>query len=118
MIVAGFGCRSTATIDSFRSALAQHPQTADAFATLTGKIGQLCDFAEGQGVGLIAVPPEALARQTTLTQSTTVRASHDTGSVAEATALAAAGPNARLLGPRTISQDRLATCALAIGESS
>ena len=118
MIFAGFGCRSTATIDSFRSALAQHPQTADAFVTLTGKIGQLRDFAEAQGVELIAIPPEALARQTTLTQSSIVRATHDTGSVAEAAALAAAGPKARLLGPRTISQDRLATCALAIGESS
>ena len=35
----------------------------------------------------------------------------------EAAALAAAGPNARLLAPRQISQDRLATCALAIGDA-
>ena len=36
------------------------------------------------------------------------------GSVAEAAALAAAGPGARLLAPRMISADRMASCALAM----
>ena len=37
---------------------------------------------------------------------------------AEAAALAAAGPGARLLGPRVVSADRMATCALAEGNGS
>ncbi|PJE32767.1 precorrin methylase, partial [Pseudooceanicola lipolyticus] len=32
-------------------------------------------------------------------------------------ALAAAGPGARLRAPRAISDDRMATCAIAIGAS-
>ncbi|MHA6346914.1 cobalamin biosynthesis protein, partial [Roseivivax sp. CAU 1761] len=45
-------------------------------------------------------------------------ARYDTGSVAEAAALAAAGPGARLLGPRAVSPDGCATCALAQGKEA
>jgi cobalt-precorrin 5A hydrolase len=48
-----------------------------------------------------------------MTQSARVRERFGTGSVAEASALAAAGPGARLLGPRVISGDGLATAAIA-----
>ncbi|MEM1429934.1 MAG: cobalamin biosynthesis protein, partial [Pseudomonadota bacterium] len=65
------------------------------------------------GMGLIAVPEAELRRQVTATQSGASRGSYGTGSVAEAAALAAAGPGARLLAPRSVSDDRLATCALA-----
>ena len=37
--------------------------------------------------------------------------------VAEPAALAAAGPGARLLGPRALSSDRMATCAIAKKET-
>ena len=57
----------------------------------------------------------ALTAQATSTQSPASRASRGTGSVAEAAALAAAGPGARLLSPRVISADGRATCALAEG---
>lgn len=117
MIVAGFGCRASATTASFRSALAAHPQTPSALATLPAKLDQLRPFAAECGLPLIAVDAETLRGQTTLTQSQAAQATHGTGSVAEAAALAAAGPNARLLAPRQISQDRLATCALAIGDA-
>ncbi|MEQ9016309.1 MAG: cobalamin biosynthesis protein, partial [Marinovum algicola] len=60
------------------------------------------------------VAPEALTPQATHTHSPRVAAARGTGSVAEATALAAAGPGARLLAPRMISADRMASCALAM----
>ncbi len=50
----------------------------------------------------------------TLTDSRHSRQSRGTGSVAEAVALLAAGPGARLLGPRLISTDRRATTAVAV----
>ena len=50
-----------------------------------------------------------------LTQSAKVAERFGTGSVAEAAALAAAGPGAQLLGPRVVSGDGLATAAIAIG---
>jgi cobalt-precorrin 5A hydrolase len=47
------------------------------------------------------------------TQSPRVQALRGVGSVAEAAALAAAGPGARLLGPRAVSACGTATAALA-----
>jgi cobalt-precorrin 5A hydrolase len=52
----------------------------------------------------------------TITQSPRVQALRGVGSVAEAAALAAAGPNARLLGPRAVSACGTATAALAEGD--
>ena len=65
------------------------------------------------GLPVHAVDAATLSRQETRTQSKPSRAARGTGSVAEAAALAAAGPGARLLAPRVVSQDGLATCALA-----
>jgi cobalt-precorrin 5A hydrolase len=42
-------------------------------------------------------------------------AARGVGSVAEAVALAAAGPGARIVVARVISSDRMATCAIAQG---
>ena len=67
------------------------------------------------GVPLVALPAAALAGIRTQTFSSFSLAAHGTGSVAEASALIAAGEGARLLGPRQISPDRMATCALAQG---
>lgn len=71
---------------------------------------------KGLGYAVISVPAEALAPQPTPTDSPHARAAMGTGSVAEACALAALGPGARLLGPRAISADRLATAAIATGD--
>lgn len=117
MIVAGFGFRTGATDASFVDALARTGAQANAFATLDTKAAVLASFAHENKVPLIHVTPEALSRQATLTRSANAEEAHNTGSVAEAAALAAAGPHARLLGPRVISGDRMATCALAQGDS-
>ncbi|KKW91969.1 cobalamin biosynthesis protein [Sphingobium chungbukense] len=118
MIVAGFGFRANATLASFQSALeaATGGGTAiAALATLDRKSTQLAPFADHLSLPLITVAPDRMTRQTTLTRSRQSLDAHGTGSVAEAAALAAAGPGARLLAPRAISRDRLATCALAEG---
>lgn len=119
MIVAGLGFSSAATVDSLRAAYsaaaAGHPISA--LATVADKEGHaaLTEFAAAAALPLHFIAPGDLAGQRTLTCSTRSRASYGTGSVAEASALAAAGSGARLLSPRQISDDRLATCAIAIG---
>ena len=122
MIVAGFGFRHAATLQSLADALAraQGEVTPSHCATLEAK----CDhaafraFAAKAGLSVVPVTAAALAGQDTRTQSQAARAAHGAGSVAEAAALAAAGPGARLLAARVISGDRLATCAIATGEAS
>ncbi|SDY31179.1 cobalamin biosynthesis protein [Citreimonas salinaria] len=115
MIVAGFGFRAAATADSLRDALARAGKDADALATAADKAEAPAfrALADALSLPVTAVPPEALAAQETATHSEASLAAHGTGSVAEAAALAAAGPGARLLAPRAISGDRMATCALA-----
>ena len=120
MKVAGFGFRAGATPDSLRAAYAQTSGGATALAAPADK----CDtpafraFAETLNLPVIPVEPDALTAPETLTQSLRVQSKRGTGSVAEAAALAAAGPGARLLGPRTVSPDRMATCAIAEGSET
>ena len=117
MIVAGFGYRTGASLPSLRAALdaaqAQAPPVT-ALATLADKAPALAPLADALGLPLIALAPAALAGIDTPTRSHASLAARQSGSVAEATALAAAGPGARLAGPRAISADRMATCAIAI----
>ncbi|WP_300072354.1 cobalamin biosynthesis protein [uncultured Ruegeria sp.] len=119
MIVAGLGFSSTATADSLRAAFdkACCGHTVDALATVLDKTGHaaLAEFVATTALPLHFVAPEDLAAQRTLTCSPRSGAAYGTGSVAEASAIAAAGSGARLLSPRQISDDRLATCAVAIG---
>jgi cobalt-precorrin 5A hydrolase len=116
MIVAGFGFRAGATPASLRDALARAGGGRPArLATLADKAdhGGFAAFAGELGRPVCRITPQAAAAQATLTESPAARAAHGTGSVAEACALAAAGPGAALLGPRATSGDRMATCALA-----
>ncbi len=119
MIVAGLGFSSSATLASLRAAfeLASTGKTVDALATVADKDGHaaLAALAEATELPIHFIPANDLAEQRTLTCSTRSRATYGTGSVAEASALAAAGHGARLISPRQISDDRLATCAVAIG---
>ncbi|WP_340265989.1 cobalamin biosynthesis protein [Sphingobium mellinum] len=116
MIVAGFGCRTGTGTASLRAALdAATPPRVDALATLTGKAALLAPLARALGLPLLVIDPADLAHMPTLTCSSASLAAYRTGSVAEAVALAAAGPGARLLAPRSLSPDRRATCALASG---
>ncbi|MFD1950382.1 cobalamin biosynthesis protein [Sphingomonas arantia] len=118
MIVAGFGYRSGATPASLHAALAACETTPTALAAPADKLATLTSLAEELGLPLIPVSPTALSAAETQTNSPASRAARDTGSVAEASALAAAGPDAQLLVPRRISPDRMATCAIAQGKTA
>lgn len=122
MIVAGFGFRAGATADSLRDALARAGRTGEVACLATAadkaETGAFHDLASALRLPVRAVPAAALGAQQTQTQSQASQANRETGSVAEAAALAAAGPGARLFGPRVVSADRMATCALAEGNGS
>lgn len=116
MIVAGFGFRTGADVAAVRAALAaaQHGcARVTALAAPHDKLALISNLAETLGLSVIAISPDALQIPKTPTQSIASLDARRTGSVAEASALAAAGPGARLLTPRHISPDRMATCAIA-----
>lgn len=115
MRVAGFGFRSAATVASLRDALDRAGGRVDRLATAADKAATpvFRAFAGEMRLPVLAVAPEGLADRPTITQSARVAARFGAGSLAEAAALAAAGPGARLLGPRVISGDGLATAAIA-----
>lgn len=122
MIVAGFGFRASATaaslLDAFERAVEADRPTH--LSAPDDKADAACMRAVAESLQLPVVPVDggaALAMHT-ITQSPRVLAERGTGSVAEAVALAAAGEGARLAGPRVISEDRLATCAIAMGAVS
>lgn len=120
MRVAGLGFRAAATAASLADALRRAGGEADLLATAEEKAGQpaIRDLAADLGLEVRAVGPADLAAQEVRTRSDRVAARFGTGSLAEAAALAAAGPGARLLGPRVISGDGLATAAIAIGRQT
>ncbi|WP_111496102.1 MULTISPECIES: cobalamin biosynthesis protein [Marinobacter] len=120
MNVAGFGFRRAAPMESLAEALAQVRQRhgpVDCLAAAESMLAAVQGLAESEGLRVIAVPDAMLADATTLTQSPRSLETRGTGSVAEAVALLAAGQNAKLLGPRVISEDRQATCAVAQGDT-
>lgn len=120
MMVAGFGFRAAATAESLRSAYraAAGGRAVAALAAPADKaaLPALTDFARETGLPLRPVAPAAMALAETITQSQAALAHRRVGSVAEAAALAAAGKGARLIAARSVSADRMATCALAEGE--
>ena len=117
MKVAGLGLRERATLASLESALTQAGGAAglSALATLEDKAAwpELVALAARLGLPVIPVPRAALAGLPTASCSLRIAERFGTGSVAEATALAAAGPGAVLIAIRAVSQDRLATAAIA-----
>jgi len=123
VIVAGFGFRTGAAQSSLRDALEMARAdcgnaVVTALAAPTDKAQNLARLAAELGVPVVAISPEALEQAPTSTFSSISLAARRTGSVAEAAALAAAGPGARLLAARHISSDRMATCAIAQGIST
>ena len=120
MKVAGLGFKRDVTVASLREALlaAGGAEGLAAMATVSDKADAeaLKQLARECGVPIRAVPVEALAGIDTPTQSKLVAEKFGTGSVAEAAALAAAGPRARLIATRVVSQDRTATAAIAEGD--
>jgi len=127
MIVAGVGCRRGAPAPdieaAIRTALARAGLDAcllDAIATIGAKQNEagIAAAAAKLGVSVVAVPDAALQAvgHRTATRSERVLALMGVPSVAEAAALAAAGPAARLIGPRLVVG--AATCALATSEAT
>lgn len=122
MIVAGFGFREAAGLASILDALARaagadratHLSVARDMADHGGFRDAVAELA----LPLIAVDRDAMVAIDTPTQSPRSIAARGVGSVAEAVAMAAAGEGATLTGPRSISGDRMATCAIAVGASS
>jgi cobalt-precorrin 5A hydrolase len=120
VIVAGFGFRSGADRSSLRAAFAlaqqgQPPVTH--LATVRDKVAALLPLAKMLRLPLMGVAPDALALAPTTTCSVASQAARNVGSVAEASAMAGAGAGARLMSPRHISPDRMATCAIAASVS-
>lgn len=125
MTVAGFGFTTTTTLAALREALtlASGPQALTALtalATPQAKAGTaaLRALAGEMNLPLIGITPADLQAQTTVTRSARALALYGTGSVAEAAALAGAGPGARLLATRAISTDGTATAAIAAPASA
>lgn len=121
MIVAGIGCRKGASADDIGAAIARALDHAgfatnslDLIATSAAKGGEpgIAAAAAALGVPLVLVPQSDLeaAGERTQTRSERVVALMGVPSVAEAAALAAGGPQARLILPRLAVGP--ATCAL------
>jgi cobalt-precorrin 5A hydrolase len=115
VIVAGFGFRASATVESLADAYARAGGDAACLATATDKAEApaMVALARRLSLPLRGIAAADLAAQETATLSDHSQNQRQTGSVAEAAALAAAGPGSRLIAPRAISADRMATCALA-----
>ncbi|MET4385546.1 cobalt-precorrin 5A hydrolase [Bradyrhizobium sp. F1.4.3] len=122
MKVAGFGFKRDVTLASLREALlaAGGPEGLVAMATVSDKADAeaLKLLARECGVPIKAVSSDVLAGILTPTRSKLITEKFGTGSVAEAAALAAAGPGARLISTRVVSQDRTATAAIAEGDGA
>lgn len=116
MIVAGFGFRSRATLASLQAALMAAQEglpPVTHLATAADKAPALAPLAEALGLPIATIDDEAIRTASTRTASPASQKARGTGSMAEAAAMAAIGPGARLIRPRRISPDRLATCAIA-----
>ncbi|WP_298914325.1 cobalamin biosynthesis protein [uncultured Roseobacter sp.] len=122
MIVAGFGFRKDASLGSLTDAFERAcvDVMPECIAAPDDKaIRQVFRlFSEEIGVPVRSIPADLLEQQSTVTQSLKSIVERNIGSVAEAAALAAAGPGAQLMTARHISADKLATCALAVKEKS
>lgn len=115
MKVAGIGFRKGAALKSLRATLAAAEALggrAEALASLPEKAADpaLQALAAERGLPLIPTAVQGIA---TPTESPRILAMHGTGSVAEAAALAAAGPGASITVARMSAPDGMATCAMA-----
>ena len=118
MIAVGIGFRRSAPLASLQAALtlvmaqaALRPQVV-ATAAAKATAPQITALAHTLDLPVRAVD---VAGMNTPTQSPQSQRTYATGSVAEAAALLAAGPGARLIVGRVTSPDGMATAALAQG---
>jgi cobalt-precorrin 5A hydrolase len=125
MIIAGLGCRKAilaAQVESAieaalrRNQIEAHRLGVIAVPAVKGMEAGIVAAAAARGVRLVLITQDALeeADLRTMTRSARSMNTLNVQSVAEAAALAAAGPNSRLLAPRIAIGP--VTCALAEGE--
>ncbi|MBU3029114.1 cobalamin biosynthesis protein [Paracoccus marinaquae] len=114
MKVAGIGCRAGAPPEALRDALARAEAQGGRVAALATIPAREAE-ARGLNRPLHLVGVAGIA---TPTQSPRIMALHGTGSVAEAAALAACGPGARITVPRVTSCCGCATAAIAESEGA
>jgi cobalt-precorrin 5A hydrolase len=119
-MVAGIGCRAGVSAEQVESALATalgpgRSLSCIAIPTAKGHEPGIIAAAAARGVPVVLISQSDLeaASEATLTHSHHSMATMNVPSVAEAAALAGAGPQARLLGPRIAVGP--VTCALACG---
>jgi cobalt-precorrin 5A hydrolase len=124
-VVIGIGFRAATppssiidVIETARRAAAPHQPSALATAADKADHSSLREASTATALSVLPVETAALEQAAArITTSSDVVVHHrGVGSVCEAAALAAAGPTARLIVSRLISQDRLATAAVAIEE--
>lgn len=127
MIVAGIGCgRETSSEDIVSlifvalSNFGVAQENLTAIATETSKADErgIASAARLLSIPIVRCPVADLGRvaDQVLTRSLRVQEIMGVPSIAEASALVAAGPNARLLGARVAANK--VTCAIAIGEGA
>ena len=127
MIVAGIGCgRETSSEDIVslisvalsNFGIAAENLTALATETSTAAQRGIANAAQSLSIPVLRCPMADLGRvaDQVLTRSLRVQEIKGVPSIAEASALVAAGPNARLLGARVAANK--VTCAIAVGEGS
>jgi cobalt-precorrin 5A hydrolase len=113
MKVTGLGFRRGVSAESLRAAIGL-VGLGDALATAQDKVHEpgLLRLAQDLGLQVLGVPRHDLHAQG-VEGSARVMAAYGTGSVAEAAALAAAGPGARLVQAKRAAPDGMAVAALA-----
>jgi len=115
--VAGLGCRRGVSVAAVLAAVeaARGGRRLDALATVQAKQGEraLAEAARRLGLPLL-VGAVADGDPRLISRSAASRAATGSRSASEAAALAAAGPAARLVGPRLALGP--VTCAIAVGE--
>lgn len=132
--VAGFGFRANATVASLREALhachaasvslISQPINIIFLATAEDKVehSALIELAHELGLGLTAIPlaqlvalaETATATDVPVTMLSRIPKRYGARSLAETSALVAAGLGAQLLAPRSVSADKMATAAIAV----
>jgi cobalt-precorrin 5A hydrolase len=127
MIVAGIGCGRGTSAEDIVSLIAVAlsdfgiaQKNLTAIATESSKADErgIADAAQSLSIPVLRCQMADLGRvaDQVLTRSLRVQEIKGVPSVAEASALVAAGPNARLLGAR-VAANKI-TCAIAIGEGA
>jgi len=125
MRFAGIGFRGAADLSSLQDALQNAISNTDngavdALVTEASKAREnvFRELAQVMRIPGMGVSQSDIAQMLTPTQSARIQDKFGTGSLAEAAALVAAGPGARLLAERVTSSDGMATAAIAENEGN